>query len=104
MSNDNIDAIKIRAINLVRMAEQCGVVLTITQHADKPLAMGNHYTVVETRKARELDPATLQLRNGNEQEPEICSRCNGSGEGMYDGTRCGSCRGKGVEQTDQEET
>jgi hypothetical protein len=64
MSNDNIDAIKIRAINLVRMAEQCGVVLTITQHPDKPLAMGNHYTVVEARMARVLDPVTIEQRGG----------------------------------------
>ena len=62
MSKDNIEAIKIRAIDLVRMAESCGVVLTITQHPDKPLAMGNHYTVVETRMAREIDPVTRRLR------------------------------------------
>lgn len=29
-------------------------------------------------------------------EPEICIACNGSGEGMYDGTKCSTCRGKGV--------
>ena len=27
-----------------------------------------------------------------------CSVCNGSGEGMYDGTRCYKCRGSGVEK------
>jgi hypothetical protein len=31
-------------------------------------------------------------------EPEICSSCNGSGEGMYDGTRCADCGGEGVER------
>ena len=25
----------------------------------------------------------------------ICSRCNGSGEGMWDGSRCSSCNGSG---------
>ena len=29
-------------------------------------------------------------------EPEICGYCNGSGEGMHDGTRCSYCRGTGV--------
>lgn len=29
-------------------------------------------------------------------EEDICPSCNGSGEGMYDGTKCSSCRGKGV--------
>lgn len=32
----------------------------------------------------------------NEDE-EICCNCNGSGEGMYDGSRCSSCKGSGVE-------
>jgi len=28
-------------------------------------------------------------------EPGICPACAGSGEGMHEGTRCSSCRGKG---------
>lgn len=28
-------------------------------------------------------------------ESVICSDCNGSGEGMYDGSRCSTCRGSG---------
>ena len=27
---------------------------------------------------------------------DICPSCNGSGEGMYDGTRCSRCKGRGV--------
>lgn len=26
---------------------------------------------------------------------EICDSCNGSGEGMYDGSSCHACRGRG---------
>lgn len=34
-------------------------------------------------------------------EDELCSSCNGTGEGMYDGTICRSCGGKGINsQTD----
>lgn len=29
-------------------------------------------------------------------EPEICGQCNGSGEGMYDGSRCSRCHGTGA--------
>ena len=30
-----------------------------------------------------------------EVEPELCTACNGSGEGQYDGTRCSYCGGSG---------
>lgn len=36
-----------------------------------------------------------ELEDVVEEEP-LCPRCNGSGEGMYDGATCGSCRGSGV--------
>ena len=31
-----------------------------------------------------------------ETDDEICGTCGGCGEGMYDGTRCGSCNGTSV--------
>ena len=39
----------------------------------------------------------------DDSEPEICIYCNGSGEGQYDGTRCGYCGGKGTISHDMEE-
>ena len=39
-------------------------------------------------------------------EEEYCPRCSGSGEGMYDGSRCSNCKGSGsvmVEVDDDEE-
>ena len=36
-------------------------------------------------------------------DDEICTACNGSGEGRYDGTRCRSCGGSGVERTERDE-
>lgn len=30
-----------------------------------------------------------------EEESETCGNCNGSGEGMYDGSTCSSCKGLG---------
>ena len=32
----------------------------------------------------------------DDDDPDICPTCNGSGEGQYDGTHCRSCRGSGV--------
>lgn len=37
-----------------------------------------------------------------DDEDEICSECNGSGEGQYDGTRCQHCGGQGTEPCSQE--
>ena len=31
----------------------------------------------------------------DDSEPGICPACNGSGEGMTDGSVCGTCRGEG---------
>lgn len=60
-----------------------------------------------------MTPATPIRASGNhraaqndEPEPDeaaICIACNGSGEGMYDGTRCRSCGGSGVERTERDE-
>ena len=36
-------------------------------------------------------------------EDSICSACNGSGEGQFDGTTCSHCRGSGVEPGDRDE-
>lgn len=32
----------------------------------------------------------------DEDEDDTCPTCNGCGEGQYDGTRCSTCKGKGV--------
>lgn len=36
-----------------------------------------------------------------DDEDEICHRCNGSGEGMWDGSCCSHCRGRGVEPVEK---
>jgi hypothetical protein len=35
--------------------------------------------------------------DGEEYEEQYCGNCSGSGEGMYDGSRCWSCKGSGTE-------
>ena len=40
---------------------------------------------------------------GNGYTDEICTNCNGSGEGMYDGTKCRVCKGRGEQRYDCEE-
>ena len=47
-----------------------------------------------------------QIKNGcsehdEEDEPEICFYCNGSGEGSHDGTTCRSCGGSGELKVDE---
>jgi len=36
----------------------------------------------------------------SDDEPELCSACNGSGEGQYEGSRCYVCHGKGTVSSD----
>ena len=44
-----------------------------------------------------------ELAEQAQNEPSICTACNGSCEGMYDGTRCRSCGGSGTERTERDE-
>lgn len=37
------------------------------------------------------------------EEDEICSGCNGSGEGMWDGSNCYKCKGSGCEPVETED-
>ena len=39
--------------------------------------------------------STMQDEITSFEEPEHCTSCNGSGEGMHDLTRCRSCHGRG---------
>lgn len=38
-----------------------------------------------------------------DEEAGYCTSCNGSGEGMYDGSRCSSCGGSGMERGDSDD-
>ena len=42
--------------------------------------------------------AKIDQEEEDRDNPPICAYCNGSGEGMYDGTRCWHCKGEGVER------
>ena len=64
------------------------------EYVDKECVMGvGNYVFYSTEDSRvqghwdRLEP---------EEENEICSACNGSGEGMYDGARCPYCHGCGT--------
>jgi len=41
------------------------------------------------------DEARLMADDEPDSKPGICPACSGSGEGMHDGTRCGTCKGAG---------
>jgi len=34
--------------------------------------------------------------DGHWYEEELCTNCNGSGEGTHEGTKCRTCSGKGI--------
>ncbi len=46
-------------------------------------------------------PVEQDMRDDEDQHHDddteyLCGACNGSGEGMYDGSTCGSCKGSGI--------
>jgi hypothetical protein len=38
-----------------------------------------------------------------DDEDDTCSWCGGCGEGMYDGSRCGKCKGTGTEPCEKDD-
>jgi hypothetical protein len=42
-----------------------------------------------------VDAAMAGETDEEEEEPGYCPSCDGSGEGMHEGTRCYRCKGKG---------
>lgn len=44
---------------------------------------------------------TMNEHDDEDDGYEICHRCSGSGEGMYDGSVCGFCKGTGEEPVDR---
>lgn len=55
-----------------------------------------------TQDQHDLDPEDPDgLLEEDDDEP-ICSACNGSGEGMYDGSTCYKCHGYGHERCEKD--
>ena len=44
-----------------------------------------------------------QEDDDDDDDEHICSGCNGSGEGMYDGSRCYKCHGTGEEPCEKDD-
>jgi len=43
----------------------------------------------------------MEYEEEYEDEDDICSACNGSGEGSWDGSTCHKCRGTGAEPVEK---
>lgn len=50
----------------------------------------------------EIDEPEVEPED-EDDEDEICSGCNGSGEGMHDGSSCYKCHGSGVEPVEKDD-
>jgi len=55
------------------------------------LLMGNLPDVYDQYSHKETEEPVVEVT----EEPGYCTACNGSGEGMYDGSVCNTCKGKG---------
>ena len=47
-----------------------------------------------------MSDMTDDIEQPDDDDDTICPQCNGSGEGMYDGSKCHACHGSGVERYD----
>jgi len=64
---------------------------------------GREWDEYEDARSYQLNPKDV-----DHVESVICSGCNGSGEGMYEGSRCRDCGGSGeilveIEEEDDDE-
>ena len=65
--------------------------------ADNPIENQKNPSLIELNvfEAFEFEFEDTAEEEGIGERFLLCDACNGSGEGMYDGTICGACRGKG---------
>ena len=78
--------------------------------------MSTNHSIREARRAKRVDFSIMERDDFTEQfddEPDlptgetesvICGDCNGSGEGMYDGSTCRTCGGEGEVDVEIETT
>ena len=60
---------------------------------------------IKDRYGIDVTDEVLERLGSDDQddEPAMCWACRGSGEGMYDGSRCRDCGGSGVERIEEED-
>lgn len=62
------------------------------------LMADNQFTNTDKQESirDQLDDVIGQLDDILDSDPRTCSACSGSGEGMFEGTKCHSCNGTGI--------
>ena len=85
----DIEVIRRRALALIELASEWGIIVTIKTKSDKPLAMGNTYMHLDVREARELDPVTLAMIEDHNQALEDAQRAEEDDEEDWSCSRCG---------------
>lgn len=81
------------ALRVMETAEEEGGYAIVIDGEWFSLVDSSGYTLDDYNTLDEAKEA-LQAELGDPPEC-ICSHCNGSGEGMYDGSRCSMCGGSG---------
>jgi hypothetical protein len=66
-----------------------------TMMPEYPVNVSTMQPMIDKFIAEHIDCEDEDEPECEEEEDETCGRCNGSGEGMYDGSTCSSCGGAG---------
>ena len=85
----DIEVIRRRALALIELASEWGIIVTIETKSHKPLAMGNTYMELHVREARELDPVTLAMIEDHNQALDDAQRAEEDDEEDWSCSRCG---------------
>lgn len=85
----DLEVIRRRALALIKLASEWGIIVTIETKSDKPLAMGNTYMHLDVREARELDPVTLAMIEDHNQALEDAQKAEADDEEWT----CSACGG-----------
>lgn len=67
----------------------------------KRASIEGNIRIIKIQKPSKTNNMKPELEN--QEEESLCTMCNGTGEGMYDGSRCSVCGGSGEAKSKRDE-
>ena len=105
IENDDIDTLDVMAeVHEEAECEVCGSDKEVSRGLCKGCRFcqccGDEFAPDDKKYYENDGPICRACKDNLDNEDAICGNCNGSGEGMWDGSTCRVCRGSGVAPRD----